>query len=447
MIMPSSREPIAAIATPQGKGGIGIIRISGSEIESFCIGFLGRIPKPRVATFSPFLDGNGSAIDTGIALYFPSPCSFTGEDILELQAHGGRLILDLLLERALEIGARIARPGEFSERAFLNDKIDLLQAEGIADLIEATTVRAARSARKVIQGDFSLLVNDLVGQLTELRAYIEASIDFSEEEIDFLSDGVVTNRLVDLEQKVHGVLSTARQGNLLREGMTLVIAGKPNSGKSSLLNYFAKKDAAIVTSQAGTTRDVLRETIEIDGMPVNIVDTAGLRYSEDPVEQEGMRRARHEINLADRILWLVDASEPDRNQIDEPTISKRSNVTRIRNKIDLNGEPPALENTTAGTEISLSVKSGEGMDLLYQHLKDSIGYNDQAEDVFIARRRHVNALNQAGVSIRAALTQFPVPELIAEELRQAQQCLSEITGVFTTDDLLGKIFSSFCVGK
>jgi tRNA modification GTPase len=450
MERPFHREPIAAIATAPGRAGVGIIRISGSGIETFCTAILGRVPKPRFATYLPFLDAQGSAIDEGIAIYFPSPASFTGEDILELHAHGGRIILDLLMERALGLGARVARPGEFSERAFLNEKLDLLQAEAIADLIEATTVQAARCARKAMEGKFSIRVNELVEALIELRVYVEAAIDFSEEEIEFLPDGIVCKRLANLEQRVQEVLATARQGCLLREGITLVIAGKPNSGKSSLLNALAKRDAAIVTSHAGTTRDILRETIEIDGMPVHIIDTAGLRPSEDPVEQEGIRRAHQEILQADRILWMIDASDPEREQADNPIFPIRIQVTKILNKIDLTGEPPTLRNTAGATEIFLSVKSGAGMDILYQHLKDTMGYDEQLEDVFIARRRHIDALNDAASSIRNALLQLTdnhTPELVAEELRLAQQSLSEITGAFTSDDLLGQIFSSFCVGK
>ncbi|MGH8557544.1 MAG: tRNA uridine-5-carboxymethylaminomethyl(34) synthesis GTPase MnmE [Methylococcales bacterium] len=444
-------EPISAIATPAGRGGIGIIRISGSRIRSFCTAILGCVPKPRVATYLPFLDARGSAIDEGIALYFPAPASFTGEDILELQAHGGRIILDLLLARTLELGARIARPGEFSERAFLNGKIDLIQAEAVADLIEASTAQAARSARRTMEGAFSIRVNELVEELKDLRVYVEAEIDFSEEEIEFLSNDTIFNRLSDLERNVQTVLSTARQGCLFREGITLVIAGKPNSGKSSLLNALTKKDSAIVACHPGTTRDVLRETIQIDGIPVHVIDTAGLRHSEDFVEQEGIRKAREEIKQADRILWMSDASNPEPEWTDiDPILSSRVNVTKILNKIDLIDELPNLRVTNQGTEILLSVKSGAGMNLLHQHLKDSMGYNEQIEDVFIARQRHIDALNDANASIRKALSQLIGHyrlELVAEDLRRVQQSLSEITGAFTTDDLLTKIFAGFCVGK
>lgn len=444
------REPIAAIATPVGRGGIGIVRISGSGIQSFCSAILGCVPKPRVATYSRFLGSEGSVIDQGIALYFPSPGSFTGEEILELQAHGGRIILDLLLARALELGARMARPGEFSERAFLNQKIDLLQAEAIADLIEAGTVQAVRSARRAMEGAFSIHVNELLAKLTELQVYVEAAIDFSEEEIDFLSDGTLFEKLTTLERSMDLVLSIAKQGQILRDGIHLVIAGKPNSGKSSLLNALTRKETAIVHSQPGTTRDVLRESIVVDGIPVHLVDTAGLRSSEDPVEKEGIRRAHLEIDQADQILWMIDASASEASEPEDFILSSGRNVTRIFNKIDLSGATPALINSNRGTEIYLSVKSGAGMDFLTQHLKDCMGYNDQIEDVFIARRRHLVALNDARRSIANALIQilkYRRLELIAEDLRQARQSLSEITGAFTTDDLLGKIFSSFCIGK
>ncbi len=450
MLAPACSEPIAAIATPAGKGGIGIVRISGSGIESFCTAILGRVPKPRFATFASFIDSQGRAIDEGIALYFPSPASFTGEDTLELQAHGGRVILDLLMARVLELGARVARPGEFSERAFLNGKIDLLQAEAIADLIEATTVQAARSARNSMQGRFSARVNDLVEEVTELRLYIEASIDFSDEDIDFLADPALLTRGVQIEHSIHEVLSTARQGCLLREGLSVVIAGKPNTGKSSLLNKLAGREVAIVTSEAGTTRDVLREAIEIDGMPLHVIDTAGLRKSCDRVEEEGIRRAREELGHADRILLILDASSPESDGVLEDSLPPNIEITRVVNKIDLTGEAARLDHTERGATIHLSVKTGDGLDLLYRHLKDVMGYDERTEDVFIARRRHLDALDRSLFSIRQAITRLRGArelELVAEELRIAQQSLSEITGEVTTEDLLGRIFSSFCVGK
>ncbi|MCK5919995.1 MAG: tRNA uridine-5-carboxymethylaminomethyl(34) synthesis GTPase MnmE [Methylococcales bacterium] len=450
MLAPACSEPIAAIATPAGKGGIGIVRISGSGIESFCTAILGRVPEPRFATFASFIDSRGRAIDEGIALYFPSPASFTGEDTLELQAHGGRVILDLLMARVLELGARVARPGEFSERAFLNGKIDLLQAEAIADLIEATTVQAARSARNAMQGRFSAKVNDLVEELTELRLYIEASIDFSDEDIDFLADPSLLIRAVQIEHSIQEVLSTARQGCLLREGLSVVIAGKPNTGKSSLLNELTGREVAIVTSEAGTTRDVLREAIEIDGMPLHVIDTAGLRKSCDRVEEEGIRRAREELGHADRILLMLDARSPESDSVLEDSLPPDIEITRVVNKIDLTGEAARLDQTERGATIHLSVKTGDGLDLLYRHLKDVMGYDERSEDVFIARRRHLDALDRSLFSIRQAITRLRGAlelELVAEELRIAQQSLSEITGEVTTDDLLGRIFSSFCVGK
>ena len=444
-----ARDTIAAIATPSGKGGVGILRISGSRIEPVCLGMLGCIPNPRVATFLPFLDSHGSAIDEGIALLFRRPASFTGEDVLELQAHGSPIVLDLLLSRVMELGARIAKPGEFSERAFLNGKMDLIQAEAVADLITADSAQAARSAMRAMQGDFSLWINEIADQLTELRIFLEAAIDFSEEDNDFLSDGMVGQRLTALVTQVQKVLSTARQGCLLRDGITLVIAGSPNAGKSSLLNTLTNKATAIVTNSPGTTRDVLREVIEIDGFPFQIIDTAGLRHSDDPVEREGVRRARQEINQADRILWMVDASDPERDLESLEDIPPGAKVTKLLNKIDLTGELPSIVNTKVGTNIRLSVKSGAGMDLLYQHLRDCAGHNNQIENVFIARRRHLDALVDAETAIKNAIVQLNKChfELVAEEMRLAHQALSQITGAFTTDDLLEKIFSNFCIGK
>ena len=440
-------DPIVAIATPPGVGGIGVVRISGLGIDTICSGILHQIPKPRTATYARFFDSNGLPIDEGIALYFLSPRSFTGEDILELQAHGGPVILDMILERTVELGARIARPGEFTERAFLNDKIDLLQAEAIADLIEAKTIRAARSARRVMQGDFSSLVNDLINELIDLRVYVEASIDFSDQEIDFLSEGKVKNRLTNLLARLQKILHTAKQGAILRDGINIVIAGKPNSGKSSLLNLLAQRETAIVTDQAGTTRDILRETISIDGVAINFVDTAGLRIAKDQVEQEGIRRARQEIDQADRILWIVDANDSERDQIEEIAESNRSKVTRVYNKIDLTGDDAVLRKTDQFIDIFLSVKFRDGIDLLIEHLSDIIGLCESTEDVILARRRHVDSIKIASTCIELALTQLSNLEIVAEELRQAQLGLSKITGSFTTDDLLGQIFSTFCVGK
>jgi tRNA modification GTPase len=444
-----TQDTIAAIATPPGNGGVGIIRISGSLVPHIAQQLHRKIPVPRLAQYASFLDGDGRAIDSGISLYFPAPASYTGEDVLEVQAHGGSMVMDMLLRRVLELGARLAHPGEFTERAFLNNKLDLAQAEAVADLIESGTEQSVRSAQKSMQGLFSNQVNELVAEITELRTYVEAAIDFVEEEIDFLSDGIVENRIVKLLQRIERIQQTARQGRLLRDGMTVVLAGRPNAGKSSLLNALAGHEAAIVTDIAGTTRDVLRERIQLDGMPLHIIDTAGLRDSDNVVEKEGIRRAREEIGKADLILLLIDAREPDVEPILE-TLPSGIPVTEVYNKIDLTNLPPALTEFARGVRIYLSVKTGEGMALLTQHLKHSVGFNEAVEDVFIARRRHLEALRQGHEYVRNALRllqESHAGELVAEELRMAQNCLGEITGQFTSDDLLGKIFSSFCIGK
>ena len=445
-------DTIAAIATPPGNGGVGIIRLSGTIVPELAKQLINKPLQPRLAHYTAFLDHDGSTIDTGISLYFPAPASYTGEAVLELHAHGGSVVLNLLLKRALALGARLARPGEFTERAFLNGKLDLVQAEAVADLITATTEQSVRSAQKSMQGVFSHKVNALVEELTELRVYVEAAIDFVDEEIDFLTDGVVQARIVTLQQRISQIQQTARQGCLLRDGMSVVLAGKPNAGKSSLLNALAGHDAAIVTDIAGTTRDVLKESIQIDGMPLHIIDTAGLRdggKAADVVEQEGMRRARIEIAKADKVLLLMDAREAEPQDLLD-SLPERLDVTRISNKIDLLGLAPALVQTDQGTHIYLSVKTDAGMDLLREHLKQSVGYRADADDVFIARSRHLQALNAAAEFIQSALQQLTfnqAGELVAEDLRQAQQHLAEITGEFSSDDLLGKIFSSFCIGK
>jgi tRNA modification GTPase len=355
----------------------------------------------------------------------------------------------MLLKRVLALGARLARPGEFTERAFLNDKLDLVQAEAVADLIAATTEQSVRSAQQSLQGVFSEQIKQLVENLTELRIYVEAAIDFVDEEIDFLSDGVVENRIIKLKDSIRKIQQTAQQGRLLRDGMTVVLAGKPNAGKSSLLNALAGHAAAIVTDIAGTTRDVLRERIQLDGMPLHIIDTAGLHDSDNPVEQEGIRRARAEIDKADLVLLLMDAREPEPQALLD-SLPAHLNITRISNKIDLLDLPPSSQQTGQGTHLFLSVKSGAGLDLLTEHLKQSVGYNASADNVFIARTRHLEALASAAQFVDTALQQLTINqagELVAEDLRQAQQSLAEITGEFTSDDLLGKIFSSFCIGK
>jgi tRNA modification GTPase len=443
------KDTIAAIATPPGNGGVGIVRISGSLVHTIAEQLLTKPLAPRLAQYTTFLDADRNVIDTGIALYFPGPASYTGEDVLELQGHGGAVVLDMVLRRVLSVGARLANPGEFTERAFLNGKLDLAQAEAVADLIESSTEQSVRSAQMSMQGVFSQLINELVEELTELRTYVEAAIDFVEEEIDFLSDGVVENRIAALLVRIEQIRQTAKQGRLLRDGMTVVLAGKPNAGKSSLLNALAGFDAAIVTDIAGTTRDVLRERIQLDGMPLHIIDTAGLRESDNVVEREGIRRALEEIRKADLVLLLIDAREPDAEAVRQ-TLPDNIPITEVYNKIDLLGRTPEIIETAAGTQIYLSIKTGAGLDFLTRHLKQSVGFNDSAEHVFIARRRHLEMLDRSLAFVESALFQLQnnhAGELVAEDLRQAQNALGEITGQFTSDDLLGRIFSSFCIGK
>jgi len=444
-------DTIAAVATAPGRGGVGIVRVSGGKSHEIASKILGKAPVVRKAEYLPFKDEAGEAIDTGIVLYFQKPNSFTGEDVLELQAHGGPVVLDMLLKRVLQLGARPARAGEFTEQAFLNDKMDLAQAEAVADLIEAESVEAAKAAVRSLQGEFSQNIHDLVEKLIELRLYVEASLDFPEEEIDFLSDGKVEAKLKSIEDALQQVFRSARQGCLLREGMTLVIAGRPNAGKSSLLNQLAGRESAIVTDIPGTTRDVLREHIQIDGLPLHVIDTAGLRDSDDPVEQEGVRRAWKEIEQADRILLLVDDTHRNDDHLSiEDQLPKHIGVTRVFNKTDLSGRKAEIIETASETDIALSAKSGDGLDLLRTHLKQCMGYEQSNEGRFMARRRHIEALEKADQHLQTArynLIELHAGELLAEELRMAQQQLNEITGEFTSDDLLGRIFSSFCIGK
>lgn len=438
-------DTITAAATPPGRGGIAIVRVSGPQVSHIATQVLGKLPTPRQAVYLPFLDETGTAIDEGIAIYFPGPNSFTGEDVLELQGHGGMAVVDLLLRRIVGIGARLARPGEFSERAFLNDKMDLAQAEAIADLIDATSAQAARSALRSLQGEFSKRVHALVEALIRLRIYVEAAIDFAEEEIDFLADSQVSNNLTAAMRDLEAIQASARQGTLLREGITAVIAGQPNVGKSSLLNQLSGKDSAIVTDIPGTTRDVLREHILIDGMPMHVIDTAGLRDSDDVVEQEGIRRARQEIERADLVLFLVDASREDLTELPRDTAA-----IVVRNKIDLVNEAPSISTVNGQTIISVSAKQGLGIDLLKNQIKSRVGLESGSEGTFSARRRHLDALARAAAFLQRGEQQLHenrAGELLAEDLRQAQNALSEITGEFSSDDLLGRIFSSFCIGK
>ncbi|UTW03406.1 tRNA uridine-5-carboxymethylaminomethyl(34) synthesis GTPase MnmE [Amphritea atlantica] len=451
-----NQDTIAAQATPPGRGGVGIVRVSGKLAATIAQQVVGFMPKPRYAHYGPFFDADNNQLDQGLALYFPGPNSFTGEDVLELQGHGGPIIMDFILRRVVECGARLANPGEFSERAFLNDKLDLTQAEAIADLIDASSEQAARCALKSLQGAFSERVHQLVEALTQLRIYVEAAIDFPEEEIDFLADGKVAGDLQQIIDTLAEVKQEARQGSLIREGMSVVIAGRPNAGKSSLLNALAGKESAIVTDIAGTTRDVLREHIHIDGMPLHIIDTAGLRDAPDEVERIGISRAWEEIRKADRVLLMVDGTTTatdDPEQIWPEFVSQlddKSKITVIRNKCDLTSEQPVIGEHDGHTLISLSAKADIGVDNLRQHLKDCMGYASTTEGGFLARRRHMDALNRAESLLLTGQEQLiygGAGELLAEDLRQAQQHLSEITGEFSSDDLLGRIFSSFCIGK
>ena len=460
------KDTITAIATPPGRGGIGIIRVSGSSAESISKSILKTLPESKIAHIGCFYDDD-EVIDQGIALFFKNPHSFTGEDTLELHAHGGPVVLDRLLQAVVKNGARLAEPGEFSKRAFLNGKIDLAQAESIADLIDASSQQAAKSAIRSLQGEFSKRIHELVEQITELRKYVEASIDFTEEDLDLLGDGKVSEKLNAILNQLARVQVSARQGVLLREGMTVVIAGKPNVGKSTLLNALSGRDSAIVTDIPGTTRDVLREYIQLDGMPLHIIDTAGLRDSEDVIEQEGVRRAREEMEKADCVLFMVDSDDemPEsgtiiRNKIDLtnelPRVSSRnllSPSSSSRNLLSPSSSSRNLRSKYPGsrelnqTIIYISAKQQFGIELLKNHLKEIMGFNATSESAFIARRRHLEALDKAHQFLVTAQDDFKSIELLAENLHLAQNALSEITGAFTSDDLLGLIFSSFCVGK
>jgi tRNA modification GTPase len=454
----SNAEPIAAVATAPGRGGVGIIRISGEGAGTIAGKLCQLDLTPRHAHFCSFHSADGAVLDSGIALFFPGPHSFTGEDVAELQAHGGPVILDMLLRECLNLGARFARPGEFSERAFLNDKIDLAQAEAIADLINSTTETAALNATRSLQGAFSEKISELVTSVTRLRVYVEAAIDFPEEEIDFIQEGQVMAQLEKIMGQLNAVSTEARRGSLVREGMKLVIAGKPNAGKSSLLNALSGRDTAIVTAIEGTTRDVLREHIQIDGMPLHIVDTAGLRDSGDEVEQEGIRRAWQEMESADRILLVVDGSDaaftlPSPEEIwpeKSRYLQRDIPVTTIVNKSDLAGRPAGLTGDSDNATVNLSALSGDGMELLRKHLKDCMGYQQGGEGSFSARRRHLRSLEDASGHLQSGhdqLTGAGAGELLAEDLRHCQNSLGEITGAISSDQLLGEIFSNFCIGK
>ena len=446
-------DTIVAAATPPGRGGIGVVRVSGPKAPEVAAVMLGEVPKARLASFARFLDARQEPIDAGLALFFPAPHSYTGEHVLELHGHGGPLVMEALVARAVELGARRAAPGEFTQRAFLNDKLDLVQAEAIADLIDAGSQQAARAAMRSLQGEFSAMVRGLTEAVIELRTYVEAAIDFPEEEIDFLADRELSERFQAVRDHFEGVCESARQGRLLREGMTVVIAGRPNAGKSSLLNRLAGYDAAIVTPIPGTTRDVVRERIAIDGMPLHVLDTAGLRSGGDLVEEEGMRRAQAEMLRADRVLFVIDAAldpvaeafraEAARLPADVP-------VSLVFNKCDLALGLPLADTVSGPPCLYVSALSGSGLDELRAHLKQCMGFQSVEGGTISARRRHLEALARARAHTEEAARQLSerrAGELVAEELRAAQQALGEVTGEFGTEDLLGRIFAGFCIGK
>jgi len=443
--LPDMAETIVAAATPPGTGGIAVVRVSGNAVETIARAALGSLPEPRTATYRNFRNAAGEMIDAGLALYFPAPASFTGESVLELHGHGGPVVVSLLVEAIVGLGARRAEPGEFSKRAFLNGKLDLAQTEAIADLISSGTAQAARAALRSLSGAFSKSVDALAERLVRLRMHVEAAIDFPEEEIDFLDDEQLRQQLSECAETFQALTAAATQGRVLRDGFQVVIVGKPNAGKSSLLNILSGEDAAIVTEIAGTTRDILREQINIDGLAVELVDTAGLREDPDHIEAEGMRRARKALRKADAVLWIQDATEPEHGALDED-LSADVPVTVVRNKVDLTGEAPGVRDGT----VYLSAKNGAGIDALRTRIRDLAGYEDIGEGAFTARKRHLDALARAAEHFSAGQTvlqEARAGELLAEELRLSQQALGEITGAVSSDELLGKIFSEFCIGK
>lgn len=449
--MTVANDTIVAVATPPGRGGVAIVRVSGPLASSIATHLIKKPLAPRYATFSVFFDKQNEWIDEGIALYFPAPHSFTGEDVLELQGHGGPVIVDQLVRRVIECGARLAKPGEFSERAFLNNKMDLTQAEAIADLIEAASIDSAKAALRSLQGEFSKQINSLLVLLIRLRTYIEASIDFVEEEIDFLQQTEIVELLSSLKALFYEIEQAATSGVLLRDGITVVIVGEPNVGKSSLLNRLCQKDIAIVTDIPGTTRDLLREYIHLEGIPLHLIDTAGLRESEDPIEQEGIRRAKEIMKEADFILVVQDIEHPKKVDFEFlHSLSNKAKIIIVQNKIDLLNQAPSLQREKTSTVIKLSAKENKGLELLKECIKSEMEFRTSPHGAFSARRRHLDALSRAKEFLRVAeeeLLKKNSPELIAENLRLMQSALSEITGEFSSDDLLGSIFSSFCIGK
>jgi tRNA modification GTPase len=449
----SRTDTIVAAATAPGRGGIGIVRLSGPKTPEIGAVLLGELPPARRAVFGRFMDGDKQPIDAGLALFFPAPHSYTGEHVLELQGHGGPVVSEALIARAIELGARRAIPGEFTQRAFLNDKLDLAQAEAIADLIDAGSREAARAAMRSLQGEFSAMIEGLTEAVIDLRTYVEAAIDFPEEEIDFLKDRELDERLEAVRTHFDAVEQSARQGRLLRDGMTVVIAGRPNAGKSSLLNRLTGYDAAIVTPIPGTTRDILRERIHIDGMPLHVLDTAGLRDASDLVEEEGIRRAHAEMRRADRVLFVIDAvADPSASAYLEERRHLPADipVTLILNKCDLTAGIPLADTISGPPRITLSALSGHGIEVLRAHLKSCMGYHSLDTGTVSARHRHLEALARARNAVEDAareLRDTRAGELVAQQLREAQQALNEITGDFTSEDLLGRIFASFCIGK
>ena len=448
--MAERRDTIAAVATPPGRGGIGVVRLSGPHAAGIAARVVGRLPPPHEARLRTFRDAGGASVDRGLVLFKPEPASYTGEDTVELHGHGGAVVSAMVLDCVLGAGARLARPGEFSERAFLNGRMDLSQAEAVADLIESASEQAARSAMRSLEGAFAARIRALVEELIGVRTYVEAAIDFPEEEIDFLAEPDLAQRLRALCRALSATLEEANQGRTLRDGLGVVIAGPPNVGKSTLLNRLSGRDAAIVTDIPGTTRDALHETLHLDGLPLRLTDTAGLRAGADPVERMGVERARAAIAGADLILYLVDDRSPAASDETMPEISPAQTLVRVHNKIDLSGAPPGLDERVDPPVLRISARTGEGIAALRGRLKAVAGYRSGEDGVFIARRRHVEALEEAAEALERGAVQLAgrgAGELLAEDLRAAQDALGRISGVVRSDDLLARIFSSFCIGK
>ena len=443
------KDTIAAIATASGAGGIGVVRVSGPLSQAIANRILGHCPAPRHAAYLPFLDENQQLIDRGIAIFYPNPNSYTGEDVLELQAHGGTALMQLILARCIALGARQAEPGEFTRRAYLNDKMDLAQAEAVADVINASTIEAARSAVRSLSGEFSNSINQVLAKLVNLRMYVEACLDFPDEEIDFITQGKVSEKLVDVARELNTVFAKAKQGSILREGIHVVLIGQPNVGKSSLMNALAGEEVAIVTAIAGTTRDTIKSAVQIKGVPLHIIDTAGLRETDDEVEKFGILRTWRATETADIALLLIDTAhgitEVEKSILDR--LPQEIAKIWVHNKIDVSRETPEIHEMDSETHIYLSAKTGQGLDLLKTQLLKQVGYQAIGEGAFMARTRHLQALTQVNQHLQNASLQINSAELVAEELRLAQESLSNITGEFTPDDLLGEIFSKFCIGK